>query len=76
MNRGALILAEKLREQGLNQAAGAREVNLSESFFGRLLVGKRKPGIEGAIAIRNRFSVPLEAWMEEVADDEPTREAS
>lgn len=68
MNRGAVILAQKLHEQGLNKAAGGREVGLSESFMGRLLSGERKPGLEAGIALRNRFSVPLEAWSEPVEE--------
>lgn len=62
MNQGALRLASAILDQGLNNAEAGRQVGLSESFFGRLLSGKRKPGREAAIQLRNRFSVPLEDW--------------
>lgn len=58
-------ILQKLRDEGLSQAAGAVAVGISAASFCRILAGKQVPRKATRRAFRRRFGVPVHAWPAE-----------
>jgi len=64
-NRGARLLAERMRALGLSyervrQIVGAR----SDGTIADILSCRRKPGDDYKLAFRDRLGIPVDAWLE------------
>lgn len=46
----------------MSQAEAARELGVSAGFIHRLIRGEKRPGLDLAKKIRDRFGVPVDAW--------------
>lgn len=57
---GARALADAL--DGKPQAQAARELGVTAAFFNHLLRGRKKPGLDLAIKIRDEFGVAVDVW--------------
>jgi hypothetical protein len=73
MNRGALLLAEIIRnDKNQTCAAIGRKVGASESHVYRMSMGERVPHDRShAIAMRDHYGIPVDAWDEVIADTDP-----
>jgi transcriptional regulator with XRE-family HTH domain len=67
-NEGARLLWVAMRDRGLNQAEvrkllrGRDGEELSEGAVSRWLYGERRPSLDLAVQIEERFGVPVAAW--------------
>lgn len=59
-------LAEYMQREGLSQAEFARRTGLSQPMVCLWLSGKRRPGLESALAIESATAgeVPASSWLE------------
>jgi plasmid maintenance system antidote protein VapI len=50
-----------------SQADAARQLGVSPGFLNHLLRGRKHPGLNLAVKIRDTYGIPVEAWVTQTA---------
>lgn len=59
------MLDTVLREAGVPQYQAEEELKSGVGSLSRLLNGDREPGLALAVRIRDKYGIPVEAWLKE-----------
>lgn len=64
---GRQLLAEALKKKRdagdiESQAYAARKMDISPGFMSHLLSGRKKPGRQLSVKLRDAYGVPIDAW--------------
>lgn len=62
-NRGAQLLRAELDRRGWSQTKLKSELGTDQSIS-YWLHGDRRPGLEGAIKLRDLLGIPVDAWVQ------------
>lgn len=60
LSGAALELAKAIGDTP--QARAARELGVTPAFFNHLIRGRKVPGRELAIRIRDKYGIPIDSW--------------
>lgn len=64
MNDGARRLAEWRARKKITQRTLANDLDTDSSTVSHWENGRRRPGLEEAVALREKTGIPVEAWMQ------------
>lgn len=67
ITRGCVMLRELCADPGAAAAVG-RRVGVARSNMAVMLAGRYRPGTAVSIRIRDELGIPVEAWLEELAE--------
>jgi len=67
-SRGCELLREHLegnkRRPRIDQRSFAKSTDLTPSFLNHLLYGRKRPGTETIVKLKQAIGIPVEAWIE------------
>lgn len=62
---GSKQFSDAIDLSGRSMTSISAELGLSPSYIAMLIKGSRRPGLGVAVKIRDRFGIPVEAWLSE-----------
>lgn len=70
---GGELLRKALEEAGVSQVKLEGELDVASGLVTRWINGQRVPSLEQAIVMRDKYGVPVDAWVQ--SENHATRKA-
>ena len=69
-------LAQWIKRSKLDQQETAALIEMDPAVLSKILVGRRRPGLDNALKIERVTGIPVEAWQSSPEDEKSTEPAT